>query len=302
MDAVKADPRYSERRACGVVRCGRSSYRYRRRRDDQALRARLREWVEMRPRFGYRRVHEMLRRERDEQGRPRWPVNIKRVYRIYREEGLAVRRRKRKSRAGIPRVPLAAPSRPNQGWSMDFIHDALGEGRKFRVLTIEDQFAREALATETDFSLPGGRVAAVLERLRLQGRLPEWIVCDNEGPFAGRAMDQWAHQQGVRLAFIEPGKPQQNGYQESFHSRLRDECLNQHWFTTLADARQKIESWRVDYNTQRPHSSLGYQTPEEFAAAYAAARLAVGSAPVPTVGQTQSTWEEKREEPPNVTL
>jgi len=182
-----------------------------------------------------------------------------------------MRRRRRKSRAAIPRVPLPAPSRPDQGWSMDFIHDALSTGRKFKVLTIEDQFAREALGTETDHSLPGRRVVAVLERLRLEGRLPEWIVCDNEGPFAGNDLDRWAFAHGVRLAFIEPGKPQQNGYQESFHARLRDECLNQHWFTSLADAREKIEAWRVDYNTQRPHSSLGYQTPAEFTAAYAAA-------------------------------
>lgn len=256
----------------------------------------------MRPRFGYRRVHEMLRRERDDERRPRWRVNIKRVYRIYREEGLAVRRRKRKSRAGIPRVPLAAPERPNQGWSMDFIHDALSTGRKFKVLTVEDQFAREALATEADFCLPGKSVVAVLERRRLQGRLPEWIVCDNEGPFAGRDVDQWAHQHGVRLAFIEPGKPQQNGYTESFHSRLRDECLNQHWFTSLADARATIETWRVDYNTVRPHSSLGYQTPEEFAAAYAAVTFAAGSATVVAETQTRPPGKEKREEPPQVTL
>ena len=193
MDAVQADPRYSERRACGLLGCWRSSHRYRRRKNDEALRLRVRDWVEMRPRFGYRRVHEMLRRERDEQGRPRWRVNIKRVYRIYREEGLAVRRRKRKSRAGIPRAPLAAPERPNQGWSMDFICDALSTGRKFKVLTVEDQFAREALATEADFCLPGKSVVAVLERRRLEGRLPEWIVCDNEGPFAGRDLDQGAH-------------------------------------------------------------------------------------------------------------
>jgi putative transposase len=181
------------------------------------------------------------------------------------------RRRRRQSRATIPRLPFAAPSRPNQGWSMDFIHDALTAGRKFKVLTIEDQFAREALATETDHSLPGKRVVEVLERLRKPGRLPEWIVCDNEGPFAGNDLDRRAFVHGVRLAFIEPGKPQPNGYQESFHARLRDECLNQHWFTGLDDAQQKIEAWRVDYNTQRSHSSLAYRTPAEFAAAYAAA-------------------------------
>ena len=218
-------PRYSERRACGLVGWWRSSYRYRRRRNDQALRAHLRELVEVRPRFGYRRLWALLRREPGEQGRPKWRVNRKRVYRIYREEGFAVRRRKRRSRAGVVRVPLPAPSRPNEGWSMDFIHDALAGGRKFRVLTIENQFAREALATEVDHSLPGRRVVAVLERLRQQGRKPEWIVCDNEGPFAGSALDQWAFQHGVRLVFIEPGKPQQNSYRERFHGRLRDGLL-----------------------------------------------------------------------------
>jgi putative transposase len=169
VDGVKAVPGYSERRACGLVVWWRSSYRYRRRRKHEALRVHLRELVEARPRFGYRRLHALLRREG-------WPVNRKRVYRIYREEGWAVRRRKRKARAATPRVPLPAPSRPNQGWSMDFIHDTLATGRKFKVLTIEDQFAREALATETDHSLPGQRVVGVLERLRWQGRLPEWIV------------------------------------------------------------------------------------------------------------------------------
>ncbi len=295
---VREQSPLSERRACGLVSWWRSSWRYRRRRNDQALRARLRELVEARPRFGYRRLHALLRREQDEQGQPQWRVNRKRVYRIYREEGWAVRRRKRKSRATIPRIPLAAPSSPNQGWSMDFIHDALSAGRKFKVLTIEDQFAREALATETDHSLPGKRVVGVLERLRKEGRKPEWIVCDNEGPFAGNDLDRWAFAHGVRLAFIEPGKPQQNGYQESFHARLRDECLNQHWFTSLADAREKIEAWRMDYNTQRPHSSLGYQTPEEFAAAAAALR----SLPPATEAHLPNQEVHTGDNPPGVTL
>jgi len=298
VDGVKAVAGYSERRACGLVGWWRSSYRYRRRRKDEALRARLRELVEVRPRFGYRRLHALLRREQDEDG-PRWPVNRKRVYRIYRQEGLAVRRRKRKRFRAEMRVPLPAPSRPNQGWSMDFIHDALSTGRKFKVLTIEDQFTREALATETDHSLPGKRVVGVLEGLRKQGRLPEWIVCDNEGPFAGNDLDRWAFAHGVRLTFIEPGQPQQNGYQESFHGRLRDECLNQHWFTSLADAREKIEAWRVDYNTQRPHSSLGYQTPQEFAAAYAAAPRSLSPA---TEAHLPNQEVEDGSKPPAVTF
>lgn len=259
----------SERRACRLVQARRSSVRYRLRRgSDEALRQRLRELADQRHRFGYLRLHVLLRREG-------WRVNHKRVYRIYREEGLAVRRRKRKSRAGLVRQPLVAPQRANQGWSMDFLHDTLASGRRIRILTIEDIYTREALAAEVDHSLGGMRVMRVLERLRESGRQPEWVVSDNGGEFTSRVVDQWAYEHGVRLAYIEPGKPQQNGYQESFQGKLRDECLNEHWFTTLADAREKIEAWRVDYNTERPHSSLSYRTPQEFAAA----RLAPPPAP-----------------------
>ncbi len=271
---------FSERRACRLVVVHRSSLRYRRRRpSDAALRQRLRELADQRHRFGYRRLHVLLRREQ-------WRVNHKRVYRIYREEGLAVRRRKRKPRAGIGRVPLPVPERANQGWTMDFLQDTLANGRKMRILTVEDLYTREALAVEVDHSLGGMRVMRVLERLREQGRQPEWIISDNGGEFTSRVVDQWAYEHGVRLAYIEPGKPQQNGYQESFHGKLRDECLNEHWFTSLANAREKIDAWRVDYNTVRPHSSLGYQTPEEFAA-QAAARLALPPAPAegPELGE-----------------
>lgn len=269
---MHAQFRFSERRACRLVVVHRSSVRYRRHRgEDTALRTRLKELALVRRRFGYLRLHVLLRREG-------WRVNHKRVYRIYREEGLTVRHRKRKRRAGIVRVPLPTPERANQGWSMDFLQDTLASGRKFRILTIEDIYTREALAVEVDHSLGGMRVMRVLERLREVGRQPEWIVSDNGGEFTSRVVDQWAYEHGVRLAYIEPGKPRQNGYQESFHGRLRDECLNEHWFTSLADAREKIEAWRVDYNTERPHSSLGYRTPEEFAAA-AAARLAPPPAP-----------------------
>lgn len=265
----------SERRACELVEVNRASVRYRRRRtDDALLRQRLRELAEQRRRFGYRRLHVLLRREG-------WAVNHKRVYRFYREEGLAVRRRKRRQRAASERVPLPAPTQPDQGWSMDFLQDALADGRKIRLLTVEDDYTREALAIEVDHSLPGARVVRVLERLREQGRLPEWIVCDNGPEFTGRLLDQWAYQHGVRLEFITPGKPTENGYQESFHGKLRDECLNEHWFTSQEEAREKIEAWRVDYNRVRPHSSLAYQTPEEFAA-QAAARRALP--PAPAVG------------------
>lgn len=269
---LRAQFALSERRACRLVQAQRSSVRYRLRRGpDEALRQRLRELADQRHRFGYLRLHVLLRREG-------WRVNHKRVYRIYREEGLAVRRRKRKSRASLVRQPLVSPQRANQGWSMDFLHDTLASGRRIRILTIEDIYTREALAAEVDHSLGGMRVMRVLERLREMGRQPEWIVSDNGGEFTSRVVDQWAYEHGVRLAYIKPGKPQQNGYQESFQGKLRDECLNEHWFTTLTDAREKIEAWRVDYNTERPHSSLGYRTPMEFAAA----RLAPPPAPAAT--------------------
>jgi putative transposase len=191
-------------------------------------------------------------------------VNRKLVQRIYREEGLSVRRRKRK-RVAVPRVPLAVPTGPNERWSMDFVSDALGNGRKFRALTIVDDFTRECPAIEVDFSLPGERVARVLDGLAATRGLPAAIVCDNGPEFAGHVLDQWAHARGVTLAFIEPGKPVQNAFAESFNGRLRDECLNESWFVSLADASETIETWRVDYNETRPHSGLADRTPAEFA-------------------------------------
>ncbi len=251
----------SERQACRYTGFGRSSQRYASCRPPQtALGERLLTLATLRPRWGYRRLHWLLCREGHR-------VNRKRVYRLYRELGLVVRRRKRK-RVAVPRVPLALPARPNQRWSMDFIADALADGRKFRSLTIVDDFTRDSPAIETAFSLPGERVVGVLERLGRERGLPETIVCDNGPEFTGQVLDQWAHQRGVRLHFIEPGKPVQNAFAESFNGRLRDECLNDSWFVSLADAQQTIESYRQDYNTARPHSSLGDQTPSEFAASW----------------------------------
>ncbi len=250
----------SERHACGLVALNRASCRYRKRRSSDApLRARLRQLAAERRRFGYRRLHVLLRREG-------WAVNHKRVYRIYRQEGLTVRSKKRKRAAGVERIPLVAPTRPNQGWSMDFVSDALSSGRRFRVLNVVDDFTRESLATEVDTSLGGERVKRVLERLRQRGRQPEWIVSDNGPEFTGKVMDQWAFTRGVRQQFITPGKPVENAYVESFNGKMRDECLNENWFMDLSEAREKIEAWREDYNQVRPHSALGYQTPAEFAA------------------------------------
>lgn len=266
MRVAREETELSERRACGLIGVDRGSARYRPRgSDDGGLRRRLRELALERRRFGYRRLHVLLVREG-------WPVNHKRVYRVYRAEGLRVEERKRKRRAARERVPLAAPTRVNQGWSMDFMADALSSGRRLRTLNIVDEYTREALVIEVDTSLPGARVVRVLEELKRQGRKPEWIVTDNGPEFTGNKLDQWAYENGVRLETIRPGRPMENGYIESFNGKMREECLNENWFTDLADARERIEAWRVDYNTQRPHSALGYQTPVEFAQRAAALR------------------------------
>ena len=250
----------SQRRACRLVSCGRSTIRYRRRPpgDDAALRSRLRELAAQRPRFGYRRLHVLLRRE----GRV---VNHKRVERLYQEEGLAVRRRRRKPRTPTRRGRPAPPHRANEQWALDFLQDALASGRKLRVLSVIDVFTREALALEVDTSLPGSRVVRVLNRLLGARERPAQLVLDNGPELISRALEEWAHQHTVALHFIDPGKPIQNAHCESFHGRLRDECLNEHWFLSLGDARRIVEAWRQDYNAERPHSALGYRTPAEFA-------------------------------------
>lgn len=248
----------SERRACRFLGFARSSQRYRTRRPpERELRERLQTLAILRPRWGYRRLHRLLRREG-------WTHNRKRTQRVYREEGLHVRRRKRK-RVAVARTPLAVPTRANERWSMDFVSDALGDGRKFRSLTLVDDLTRECPAIEVDVSLPGERVVRVLERVAAVRGYPTTIVCDNGPEFRGEALDQWAHQHRVHLAFIEPGKPVQNAYIESFNGRFRDECLNENWFVSLVDAQETIEAWRIDYETARPHSGLADRTPAEFA-------------------------------------
>ena len=248
----------SERRACQLIGVGRSSCRYQARRPQQSeLRERLRSLAHQRPRWGYKRLHVLLLREGVQ-------VNHKRVYRLYREEDLAVRRRKRK-RVAIPRQVRAHPVQPNERWSMDFISDALAQGRRFRCLTLVDDFTRECPLIEVDTSIPALRVIRELEHLALTRGLPKQIVVDNGPEFAGKLLDAWAHQRGIQLLFIRPGKPIENAYIESFNGRFRDECLNEHWFTSLADARRVIEGWRQDYNHVRPHSALGNQTPNAFA-------------------------------------
>ena len=247
-------------RACGLVGISRSLFGYRSRRPPAVgLVERLKALAAEKRRYGYRRLHVLLRREGYE-------INRKRTYRLYRDAGLAVRRRKRKRYALGDRRPLPKPATPNVSWSMDFVSDGLADGRKLRCLNIVDDCTRECLAIEVDTSLTGRRVAAVLERIVERRGLPESITVDHGPEFEGQVLDAWAYEKRVQLAFIRPGKPVENAYIESFNGKFRDECLNEHWFVTMAQARRVIESWRREYNEERPHSTLGYLTPARFAA------------------------------------
>jgi len=247
----------TERRACRFTGFPRSTQRYRRTRDDGALRARLETLAVVKPRWGYRRLHWLLVREG-------WAVNHKRVQRVYRSAGLHVHRRKRK-RVSMARVPRPSPLGPNQRWSMDFVHDTLGDGRTIRIFTLVDDFTRTCPLIAVDFALPAGRVIELLDQVALTRPLPPALVCDNGSEFTSQSLDQWAHQRGLTLHFIRPGKPVENAYVESFNGKLRDECLNESWFLNLADAQRTIEAWRIEYNTARPHTGLDGRTPEEFA-------------------------------------
>jgi putative transposase len=236
----------------------RATCRYRKRRsEDQPLRVRLRELAEARRRFGYRRLQILLEREG-------WQVNHKRVYRLYVEEKLSLRRKRGRKRSTV-RQPLPAAVAANQVWSVDFTSDTLSSGRRFRTLNIVDDYTRECLAIEVDTSLGGVRVVRVLEELKHSRGLPRQIRSDNGPEFVSRAVDQWAYEQGLQWHTIQPGRPMENGYVGSFNGRFRDECLNENWFSSLADAREKIAQWKQDYNELRPHSSLQYRTPMEFA-------------------------------------
>jgi putative transposase len=248
----------SGRRAAGLMKITRVTLRYRSRRPPQdALRQRLRELAATRVRFGYRRLTVILRREG-------WRVNPKRIYRLYTEDGLTVRTKLRKKIARRSRVATPRAARPNDKWSMDFMSAKLIDGRWFRVLTVIDQFTRECLALVADRALNGHKVALVLSQVVAERGAPESITVDNGSEFASKTMDAWTYQYGVRLEFIRPGRPTDNGYIESFNGRLRDECLNVETFFDLADARGKLERWRQDYNRVRPHSALADRSPEEF--------------------------------------
>jgi putative transposase len=253
----------SERRACRLIGLARASHRYRARPDaNTGLRKRLRELAEERRRFGYRRLDVMIRREGIE-------VNRKRVERLYREENLSLRGpRRRKRRSGL-RVAHPAPSRPNERWSMDFVTDGFADGRRFRVFTLVDDFTRECLALVPDVCLTGRRVAQALAQVVRERGLPQVIVSDNGPEFISRALEEWEFAAGIRHQFIRPGKPIENAYIESFNGRLRDECLNETLFFSIDDARLKLEAWRIDYNTVRPHGKLDQSTPQAYAKLHA---------------------------------
>jgi putative transposase len=265
----------SERRACRTIGCIRMTVRYRcRRPDDAALRRRLRELAHERRRFGYRRLLVLLRREG-------FNVNHKRLFRIYREERLMVRRRGGRKRALGTRAPMLVPQGPNERWSLDFAADQFIDGRRMRILVVVDDCTRECLALIADTSISGMRVARELDRLLDQRGKPRTIVSDNGTELTSNAILRWADDHKIDWHYIAPGKPMQNAFAESFIGRLRDELLNETLFRSLSHARDALEIWRTDYNTQRPHSRLGWMSPTTYAAARrsAALRSFDGSAP-----------------------
>jgi putative transposase len=247
----------SERRACRLVGTSRSTVRYQPRcKDEAVLVERLRALARQRPRFGYRRMHALLRREGQ-------VVNHKRVYRVYRAAGLAVPRRTRKRVAASRSQAARIGTLPNEHWSLDFMSDTMSTGRRLRTFAVLDTCTREALVIGVDTSLPSRAVTQLLDEIIQTRQRPQQITLDNGPELTSYWFDQWATQHGIALDYIDPGQPVQNAVMESFNGRFRDECLNSHWFTSLEDARRTIEAWRIDYNRERPHSALGYRTPEE---------------------------------------
>ena len=250
----------SERRACRLVGLPRSVSQYRSRRvEPEGLRERIVELASERPRFGFPRIQVLLVREG-------LVFNHKRVHRIYCDERLQIRgrKRRRKGAGAAPREAMPLPDRPHKRWSMDFTKDSLADGRAFRTLNVVDDYSRKCVAIEVDLSLPGARVIRVLDQAAARHGWPDAIVVDNGSEFTCKVMDQWAWERGVKLHFIDPGKPVQNAFIESFNGKFRDECLSMTWFRSLAHAQQVIASWREDYNDVRPHKSLGWQTPTEY--------------------------------------
>jgi putative transposase len=264
--------RISERRACRVTRLHRGTYRYSSHKNPwTALRMRIREIAQARVRYGYRKIRVLLNREG-------WGVGKTLVQRLYQEEGLVLKQRpKRRRRAAEhPRERVRA-TEANQAWSLDFVADQLTDGRRFRALTIVDVFTRESLAIEVGQALKGTDVVAVLNQIRFERGAPKMLFCDNGSEFTSQIMDLWAYQNGVKIDFSRPGKPTDNAYIETFNGTLRAECLDTHWFETLAEAKESIEAWRKEYNESRPHRALGERTPNEFANGIVASRDSIGS-------------------------
>lgn len=256
---LRAKLEFSERRACQLLGLSRSVLRYQSQRVEDGLQERLIELAGERRRFGYRRLHILVEREG-------YHVNHKRVHRLYRKAGLAVRRRRKRERVAVERCPLQIPSGPNHTWSMDFVFDALSNGKPIKCLNVVDDCTKEAVVIEAARRINGQGVADLLEAAcRFRG-YPKSIRTDQGPEFTGRALDQWAQANGVKLLLIQPGKPTQNAYVESFNGKFRDECLNENWFVSLEHAKAVISAWRRDYNEVRPHSSLANRTPSEFAA------------------------------------
>ena len=272
----------SERRACKAIGCCRMTVRYQSTRpDDRDIRERMIVLARERRRFGYRRLHALLRREGYE-------VNHKKLFRLYREEKLTVRRRGGRKRAIGTRAPMLLPLLPNERWSLDFVSDQFTDGRRFRILTIVDDCTRECLALLADTSLSGVRVVRELDRLIAERGKPKMIVSDNGTEFTSNAILTWVEGAGVQWHYIAPGKPMQNGFIESFNGRLRDELLNETLFSSLVQAKAALAHWRTDYNTSRPHSQIGWRTPAEFAATFPprralAPRQIKGATPTPDV-------------------
>lgn len=258
VEHIRREYAFTERRACRLLLVPVSSYRYKPRRNDDGLRERLVALAREKPRFGYRRLHVLLEREGKQ-------VNHKRVHRVYREAGLALRRKKRKHCVRMS-APLGIYTRPNQEWALDFVHDVTASGRSIRVLNVIDAYTRESLAMEVDTSFAGLRVTRVLDQIIAERGMPWAIRCDNGPELTSRRFLAWALDRKIDLIHIQPGKPTQNGYVESFNGKLREECLRVSWFQNLFEARRIIANWRRDYNERRPHSSLNYLTPAEFAA------------------------------------
>ena len=256
VDYVVASHGYSQRRACEMTRQHRSTQRKPCTRDPRTeVRRRMHEIVATRIRYGYRRVHVMLRREG-------WSLGRNLVYRLYREEGLALRRKQpRRRKMVVHREARCRPTRANEAWTLDFVHDQLSDGQKFRALTIVDVHTREALAIEVGQRLRGEHVVEALNRLVQRRRAPKHLFADNGSEFTGHLVDLWAYHHGVRIDFSRPGKPTDNAFIEAFNGRFRAECLNAPWFLSLADAEEKLEDWRKYYNEERPHGAIGHKTP-----------------------------------------